>query len=136
MEEDRVSIARLAYRDLIYHINGKVVTEEEWTQCKQKFNDQWKDEEDKTEEDMSNRRDPEDHEEAMGKNNHHEGNSPPKGTVATLQFPIQKPEGIAPMKNISPSVFPLFYGKAAEDPDEFVFEFDILYCSYDYTTNA
>ena len=30
-EEDRVSVAGSADRDLIYHINGKVVTEE-WTQ--------------------------------------------------------------------------------------------------------
>ena len=29
-----------------------------------------------------------------------------------------------------------FYGKVAEDLDEFVFEFDILYRNYDYTTNA
>ena len=40
------------------------------------------------------------------------------------------------MKNISPSVFPRFYGKVEEDPDEFIFEFDILYHSYDYITNA
>ena len=40
------------------------------------------------------------------------------------------------MKNISPSMLPCFYGKAAEDPDEFIFEFEILYRSYDYTTNA
>ena len=84
---------------------------------------------------MSNRHESEEEEE-MGENHHHEGNSLPEGTVATLQFPIQQPEGIAPMKNISPSVFPLFYGKAAEDPDEFLFEFDILCHSYDCTTNA
>ena len=40
------------------------------------------------------------------------------------------------MKDISPSVLPHFYGKVAEDPDEFLFEFDILCCIYDYTTNA
>ena len=50
-------------------------------------------------------------EEAMGENHHHEGNSLPEGMVATLQFPIQQPEGIAPMKNISPSVLPRFYEK-------------------------
>ena len=84
---------------------------------------------------MSNRHDPEE-EEAMGENHHHEGNPLPKETVATLQFPIQQPEGIAPMKNISPSMFPLFYGNAAKDLDEFLFEFDILCRIYDYTTNA
>ena len=39
------------------------------------------------------------------------------------------------MKNISPSVLPRFHGKATEDPNEFLFEFDILYRSYDYTSN-
>ena len=39
------------------------------------------------------------------------------------------------MQNISPSVLPHFYGKAAEDLDEFLFEFDILYHSYDYTSS-
>ena len=65
------------------------MTEDEWTQFHKKFNNQWKDKEDKAEEDMRNRRDPEDHKEAMGENHHHEGNSPPEGTVSTLQFPIQ-----------------------------------------------
>ena len=83
MEEDRVSTTGSTNRDLIYHINEKVVTEEEWTQFHKKINDQWKDEEDKTEENMSNRHDPEE-EEAMGENHHHEGNSPPEGTVTTL----------------------------------------------------
>ena len=56
--------------------------------------------------------------------------------MATHQFPIQQPEGIAPMKNISPLVLPRFHGRMAEDPDEFLFEFDILCRSYDYVTNA
>ena len=47
VEEDRVSTVGSADRDLIYHINEKVVTEEEWTQFHQKFNNQWKHEEDK-----------------------------------------------------------------------------------------
>ena len=47
-EEDRVSAIGSVDRDLNYHINGKVVTEEEWTQFHQKFIDQWKNEEEKT----------------------------------------------------------------------------------------
>ena len=70
---------------------------------------------------MSNIHDPKDHEEAMGENHHNEGNSPPEGTVATLQFPNEQLEGISPMKNISPSVLPRFYGKVVEDPNEFIF---------------
>ena len=84
---------------------------------------------------MNNKCNPEDHEEVMGENHHHEGDSPPKGTVATLQFPIQQPEGISPMKNISPLDLPSFHGKATEYPDELLFEFDILCHSYDYTSS-
>ena len=51
-------------------------------------------EEEKTEEEMSNRHES-DEEEAMGENYHHENHSLPEGTVATLQFPIQQPEGTA-----------------------------------------
>ena len=40
------------------------------------------------------------------------------------------------MKNISPSALPHFYGKVHEDPDSFLFEFDILCRSYDYSTDA
>ena len=40
------------------------------------------------------------------------------------------------MKNISTSVLPRFYGKVVEDPDEFLFEFDILCRNYDYVTDA
>ena len=105
------------------------------TQFHQKFFDQWQNEEEKTKEDMSNRHESEE-EEAMGENHHDEGNSLPEGTMATLQFPIQQLEGIAPMKNISSLVLPRFYGKSTEHPDEFLFEFDILCRSYDYTTNA
>ena len=39
------------------------------------------------------------------------------------------------MKNISPSILPNFHGKSTKDPDEFLFEFDILYRSYDYISS-
>ena len=84
---------------------------------------------------MNNRCEPEDYEEVMGGNHHNGNDPPPKGTVSTLHLPILKPVGQAPMKNISPSVLPRFHGKATEDPDEFLFEFDILYHSYDYTSS-
>ena len=84
---------------------------------------------------MSNRHEF-DEEEAMGENHHHEDHSLPEGMVATLQFPMQQLEGTTPMKNISPSVLPHFHRKVAEDPDEFIFEFDILCHSYDYVAIA
>ena len=122
-------------RDVIYHINRKVVTKEEWTQFHLKLGDQWKHKEERAEENMNNRCEPEDHEEVMGGNHHNDGDPLPEGIVSTLQFPIRKPVGPAPMKNISPLVLPRFHGNATEDPDEFLFEFDILCRSYDYTSN-
>ena len=63
--------------------------EEEWTQFHKKINDQWRHEEDKAEEGMNNRCDPEYHKEEIGENQHHDGKSPPEGMVSTLSFPIQ-----------------------------------------------
>lgn len=40
------------------------------------------------------------------------------------------------MKNIPPSVLPNFYGMASEDPDSFLFEFDIVCWTYGYTDDA
>jgi len=40
------------------------------------------------------------------------------------------------MKNIPPSVLPNFYGMATEDPNNFLFEFDILCRTYGYTNDA
>ena len=84
VEEDRFSAMEAADQNVIYHIQRKEVTKEEWTQFHQKLNDQWKHREERAEEDMNNRRDPEDHEEVMGGNNHNEGDPPPEGTIDTL----------------------------------------------------
>jgi hypothetical protein len=43
---------------------------------------------------------------------------------------------MAPMKNIPLSTLPNFHGLSTEDPNEFLFEFDILCRSYDYTTTV
>jgi hypothetical protein len=40
------------------------------------------------------------------------------------------------MKNIPLSALPTFYGKSSEDPDTFLFEFDILCRSYNYLQDA
>lgn len=40
------------------------------------------------------------------------------------------------IKNIPPSTLPHFYGKVHEDPDSFLFEFDILCRSYEYSSDA
>jgi hypothetical protein len=59
-----------------------------------------------------------------------------ENTISTLVFPIYDIPtwGMAPMKNIPLSALPNFHGLSTEDPDEFLFEFDILCRSYDYTT--
>ena len=40
------------------------------------------------------------------------------------------------MKNIPPSILPNFYGMTSEDPDSFLFEFDILCRTYGYTDDT
>jgi hypothetical protein len=40
------------------------------------------------------------------------------------------------MKNIPLSALPTFYGKKNEDPDTFLFEFDIFCRSYNYIQDA
>ena len=40
------------------------------------------------------------------------------------------------MKNIPPSILPNFYGMISEDPDSFLFEFDILCRTYGYTDDT
>jgi hypothetical protein len=74
---------------------------------------------------------------------HHEEQVDPEGEVkdensfSTLGFPIgDLPRGAAPMKNIPLSALPNFHGLSSKDPDEFLFEFDILCRSYDYISNA
>ena len=37
------------------------------------------------------------------------------------------------MKNIQPSILPNFYGMTSEDPNSFLFEFNILCRTYGYT---
>ena len=41
-------------------------------------------------------------------------------------FPIVDEETNATMKNISPSVLPNFHGLKSEDPETFLFEFEVL----------
>ena len=71
----------------------------------------------------------EDHDEA--RNDEGEGENQ---TVATFGFPILDTMQDVIMKNIPPSSLPTFYGKINEDPDTFLFEFNILCRSYNYLT--
>ena len=58
--------------------------------------------------------------------------------MAQLAFPFPLPSLVTTdnLKNIPSNVLPKFYGLATEDPDTFLFEFDILCHSFDYNTDA
>ena len=48
-------------------------------------------------------------------------------------FPIQETDFNVQMKNIPPSVVPNFKGMISKDPKTFLFEFEIICRSYDYS---
>lgn len=72
--------------------------------------------------------DHEDHVEGTGENQINEEKS-------TFGFPIVNSKENVQMKNISPSTLPHFHDKVHEDPNSFLFEFDILCRSYDYSSD-
>eukprot|EP00253_Pinus_taeda_P022188 PITA_22188 len=59
----------------------------------------------------------------------------PNTQTSTLQYPIVDTAANAPMKVIPLQHTPTFHGLTSEDPDAFLFEFDVLCRGYDYTTN-
>jgi hypothetical protein len=63
-----------------------------------------------------------------------EGNA--ANETETFGFPILDIARDIAMKNIPLSSLPHFHGMSTEDPDSFLFEFDILCRSYNYTDNA
>ena len=60
---------------------------------------------------------------------------PPQGQTLTLEYLIVDQEANAPMKAIPLQSIPTFHEMIKEDPDAFLFEFDVLCRGYDYTTN-
>ena len=54
----------------------------------------------------------------------------------TFRFPILDLTRDVAMKNIPPSALPYFHGMSTEDPDSFLFEFDILCRSYNYVNDS
>jgi hypothetical protein len=55
--------------------------------------------------------------------------------VVTFEFPIRDPEGVVQMQSIPPSNLPNFHGLENEDPDAFLFQFEVLCRGYGYFTN-
>ena len=54
----------------------------------------------------------------------------------TFPFPLPSLVTNANLKNIPPDGLPKFYVLATEDLDTLFFEFDILYHTFDYNTDA
>ena len=55
--------------------------------------------------------------------------------ISTFEFPIKDLGGVTQMHIIPPSSLPTFHGLKNEDPDTFLFDFEILCRGYDYCTN-
>ena len=51
-------------------------------------------------------------------------------------FPIVDEDSRATMKNISPSILPNFHGFRNEDPETFLFEFEVVCRTYDYLEDS
>ena len=63
------------------------------------------------------------------------------GEVVTFEFPIKYSGRVAPTKSISPHVLPNFHSLENEDPDVFLFQFELLcrgygYCDEDQNLNV
>jgi hypothetical protein len=59
-----------------------------------------------------------------------------KEEPSTFGFPIKETDEESKMKNIPHSSLLNFHGLSKEDPDTFLFEFDVLCRSYDYVPDA
>jgi len=59
----------------------------------------------------------------------------PNTQTSTLQYPIVDSAANATMKAIPLQHIPTFHSLTSEDPDAFLFEFDVLCRGYDYTTD-
>ena len=57
------------------------------------------------------------------------------GEVVTFKFPIKNSGRVTPTKSIPPHVLPNFHGLENEDPDVFLFEFEVLCRGYYYTND-
>ena len=55
--------------------------------------------------------------------------------TSTIEYPIVDMQANALTKVIPLHNLPNFHGVASEDPDAFLFEFDVLCRGYDYTTD-
>jgi hypothetical protein len=59
-----------------------------------------------------------------------------KEETSAFGFPIRGSNEETKMKNIPHSSLPNFHGLSKEDPDTFLFEFNVLCRSYDYVSDC
>ena len=71
-----------------------------------------------------------------GDNNGEENNGRNREGDNLFGFPIVDEETHTTMKNISPSVLPNFYALRSEDPETFLFEFEVVCRTYDYMEDS
>ena len=57
------------------------------------------------------------------------------GEFCTFKFPIRYSGRVVPMKSIPPHVLPNFHGLENEDPNVFLFQFEIICIGYGYFSN-
>lgn len=62
-------------------------------------------------------------------------NNPQTPQTSTLQYPIVDIAFNTPMKPIPLQNIPTFHELTLEDPDAFLFKFDVLCQGYDYTND-
>ena len=55
--------------------------------------------------------------------------------VVTFEFLDKNPRGVVQMHRIPPSSLPNFHSLENEDPDAFLFQFEVICRGYDYCTN-
>ena len=55
--------------------------------------------------------------------------------IVTFEFPIRESRGVTPMQSIPPSALPNFYGLVNEDPNAFLFQFEVFCRGYGYCAN-
>jgi hypothetical protein len=58
----------------------------------------------------------------------------PRAHNSSLEYPIVDLVSNAPIKSIPLQNLPTFHGLILEDPDAFLFEFDVMCRGYDYTS--
>ena len=57
------------------------------------------------------------------------------GEVVTFELSIRDSRGVVPTKRIPSHVLPNFHGLENEDPDVFLFQFEVICRGYGYCTN-